>query len=91
MAKYQWRSDKTKMLRALRNSKTLKEKFGWSRKIGAGFIAEDITDVVLNADKSITVITEAFNLTQKPGEFNLRETEELIKWLEKQQWLEQQP
>lgn len=61
------------------------------RKGGAGFIAEDITDVGLNADKTITVVTEAFNLTQKPGEFNLRETEELIKWLEKQQWLEQKP
>jgi len=89
--KYEWKSDVTKMLRMLRNSRTLKEKFGWSRQVSAGFIAEDITDVVLNPDKTVTVVTEAFNLTQKPREYNLRETEELIKWLEKQQWLKQRP
>jgi len=91
MTKYEWRSDTTKLLRMLRNSKTLKEKYGWSRQVSAGFIAEDISDVVLNPDKTISVVTEAFNLTQKPAEYNLRETKELIRWLEQKQWREQKP
>lgn len=38
-------SEETQMLKALRNSKTLKEKAGWSREVGAGFIVEDIKDM----------------------------------------------
>lgn len=37
-----YKSEETQMLKALRMSRALKEKAGWSREIGAGFIAEDI-------------------------------------------------
>ena len=82
MANYNWKDDKTKLLRMLRNSKTLKEKNGWSREMGAGFIKEDIKSLRLSSDKTITTITESFTLTGKTGDFNLRETEEMVKFLE---------
>lgn len=91
MAKYEWAGDTTKMLRMLRNSRTLKVKSGWSRNVGSGFIAEDITNLTLNPDKTITVTTQAFKLTQKTSEFNLRETEELIRWLETDAWKKAKP
>ncbi|CAG0963693.1 hypothetical protein METP3_01004 [Methanosarcinales archaeon] len=37
-----YKPEETQMLKALRISRTLKEKAGWSREIGSGFIAEDI-------------------------------------------------
>ena len=72
------------MLRMLRNSKTLKIKARWSRKVSCGFIKEDIDTITLNEDKTITVTTQAFSLTQNVRDYNLRETEELIKFLEDQ-------
>lgn len=81
--KYEWKNEATRLLKMLRMSEKRKEQHGWSRNVSAGFIAEDIKEVILNEDKTITVITEAFTLTQKPIEYNLRETQELIKWLEK--------
>jgi hypothetical protein len=79
------------MLQQLRNSRTLKVKAGWSREGGAGFIMEDIRGVRLNPDKTITILTGAENETERTwlhqtvsvGQLNLRETEEVIKYLEK--------
>lgn len=82
MTSYNWKDDKTKLLRMLRNSKTLKEKNGWTRRAGAGFIKEDVKSLQLGSGKTITVTTESFTLTGKTGDFNLRETEEMIKFLE---------
>lgn len=42
-----YKSEETHMLKALRMSRALKEKAGWSRQIGAGFIAEDMTELKL--------------------------------------------
>jgi hypothetical protein len=42
-----YKSEETHMLKALRMSRALKEKAGWSREIGAGFIAEDMTEMKL--------------------------------------------
>jgi hypothetical protein len=44
-----YKSEETQMLKALRMSRALKEKAGWSREIGAGFIVEDITKMNLSA------------------------------------------
>ncbi len=82
MTKYNWKNDKTKLLRMLRNSKTKKEKNGWTRASGAGFIKEDIIAVKLGPDKTIIIMTESFTQTGKTGDFNLRETEEMIRFLE---------
>ena len=86
-----WKSDITYMLQQLRNSRALKVKAGWSREGGAGFIMEDIRGVHLNPDKTITILTGGENETEKTwlpltvsvGQLNLRETEEVIKYLEK--------
>lgn len=82
MTGYNWKGDKTKLLRMLRNSKTLKEKNGWTRRAGAGFVKDDLDSVELGPDKTITVKAEAFTMTGKTGDFNLRETEEMISFLE---------
>jgi len=88
---YQWKSSYTHTLRQLRNSKALKEKAGWSRNVGAGFIKEDITDIHVNPDKTITIITPAMKWTVKIGDLNLRETEEAIEWLEEAEWKRSKP
>jgi hypothetical protein len=67
----------------LRNSKTLKIKHNWSRDTSAEFIKDDIKEAHLNNDKTITLSfnwphTQTFNTK----DFNLRETEELINYLE---------
>ncbi|MGQ9642111.1 MAG: hypothetical protein ACUVUF_08370 [Candidatus Bathycorpusculaceae bacterium] len=71
----------------------MKVKAGWSRNVAAGFIMEDVRDVHLNADKSLTIMVAGENETEKAwlkwtvktADLNLRETEELIKYLEKRQ------
>ena len=35
---YNYQSEKTELLKAFRNSRTLKIKAGWSREVGAGLI-----------------------------------------------------
>ena len=82
MTDYKWKDDKTKMLRMLRNSKTLKEKNGWSREVGAGFIVDDIKSIELLDDKSLIFEFGWGRQTMKVGDLNLRETEEAIKFLE---------
>ena len=81
MTKYEWKNSLSKMLRMLRNSRTLKIKHGWSRD-GAGFIKEDIKEAELLPANTIK-IAFYFNHVQtfKTCNLNLRETEELIKWL----------
>lgn len=83
MSKYEWKNDTSKLLRKLRNSRTLKEKYGWSRDIGTGFIKDDINSVTLNPDGTFT-IAFGFNHTQTftTTDLNLRETEELVRYLE---------
>lgn len=80
--RYEWKNKTTKMLRMLRNSRTMKEKHGWSRNSGAGFVSEDIKEVTLLPDKKIQIDfhwphTQIF----ETGDLNLRETDELISYL----------
>lgn len=82
MNNYQWKSDITKLLRILRASLAVKRKSGWSREVSAGFIKEDIGAVSLE-EKYISIMnTEGDYYCVKVNQLNLRETEELIKFLE---------
>ena len=76
-----YKSEETHMLKALRMSKALKEKAGWSRLIGAGFIVEDITKMNLSG-KDIHFTFGWGEQTIAIKDLNLRETEEAIKFLE---------
>jgi len=82
MTDYNLKDDETKLLRILINSKTLKEKNGWSREMGTWFLKDDLDRIELGPGNTITIVSEAFSMTGKTGEFNLRETEEMIKFLE---------
>jgi len=82
MIKYDWKDDTTRMLRALRNSRTLKVKYGWSRESGAGFISEDIKDASLVGKKIRIYFNWLHQQDFDTCDLNLRETEELIKYLE---------
>lgn len=77
-------TDKTRMLKALRNSRTLKEKAKWSRETGAGFILEDIERIELNDRHEIKIYFKWSDSTSwiRTIDLNLRETEEAIKFLE---------
>ena len=84
-AKYDWKNADSKMLRMLRNSKTLKIKNGWSRNVGAGFVDADLTDATLLTENRILIEFPGWNQKVKTGDLNLRETEELILFLEGRQ------
>ena len=82
---YNWRDDRTKLLRMLRMSLAMKRKKGWSRDIGCGFIAEDVKDVRLNEDKTVDIVFHwsgdrwsKFSMYS----LNLGEAEELLKYVE---------
>lgn len=76
-----YKSEETQMLKALRMSRALKEKAGWSREMGAGFIAEDITEMKI-VGKDIHFTFGWGEQTIAIKDLNLRETEESIKFLE---------
>jgi hypothetical protein len=78
---YDWKSEYTHILRKLNMSKRAKEKAGWTRNIGAGFIKADINDVELNDDGTITIIFFYRAQTFKVHELNLRETDEVIRFV----------
>ncbi|MFA5307592.1 MAG: hypothetical protein WC365_09145 [Candidatus Babeliales bacterium] len=78
---YTYKSEYTGALKALRNSRKLKIKHGWSRDIGSGFIAQDITRIAPLPD-GLGFLFSWGTQTIKIADLNLRETEETIKWLE---------
>jgi hypothetical protein len=85
-SKYAFKTEANHILRALRMSRAAKEKAGWSLKVGAGFLAEEIESVSLGSK----VIVYNLNFKFKEGhqqtisirELNLRETIETIKFIE---------
>jgi len=81
--RYRYRSEKTRLLKKLKNSLAEKKRRGWSSEIGAGFVITDINDCWLNSDGTITLILFQGDTrhTCHVKELNLRETEELIAWL----------
>jgi hypothetical protein len=71
------------LLKQLKMSRAVKVKSGYSRNIGAGFIAEDIEQIKPVSNRKIHVKTYGLNgQNLNLPEINLRETEELIKFLE---------
>lgn len=81
--KNKFKSEKTELLKILRASRTVKEKAGWSRLVGAGFICDDI-DSIKKVTKHVLKFKFKFGHTQniRVNELNLRETEEAIRFLE---------
>ena len=80
---YNWKNEKSNILRILRASRKAKIKAGWSRCIGAGFICDDISRIVLTGKKRFTIdFNWSHTQSFKAHELNLRETEEAIKFLE---------
>lgn len=77
-------SEIKRMLGQLRMSKNNKEKFGWSRESGSGFIKEDIINMK-RVDKKILFTFGWGQQLIAINELNLRETEEAIDFLEAQQ------
>jgi len=86
VTKYDFKSEKTRLLKILRMSIRQKEKKGWSENIGAGFIADDLKEVRLDDDKNITLISAGFKQTLKVSDLNLRETKELLRFIENEEF-----
>lgn len=85
MTNYKFQSELTLILKRLRVSKSVKEKSGWSKETGAGFILEDIHDITLNED-NIHIVGRDFLILYNglTKDLNLRETIEAIRWIESQ-------
>jgi len=81
-APYNFKSDTTELLRKLRASISQREKKGWSRNVGAGFIKEDIKEVTLIGKKIKIEFNYEHIQTFDVNDLNLREQEELVKYLE---------
>jgi hypothetical protein len=79
---YSYKSERTHLIKAIKQSLSVKKKAGWSRDTGPGFICEDILSVRLEG-KNIQITTSAFKMSTPSSEFNLRETKEILKFLEK--------
>lgn len=79
----QYRNPYTELAKALRSSLALKRKAGWSRIIGAGFVAEDIADAFVGpGERVFFTFQDGRKWVAAIPELNLRETEELIIWAE---------
>jgi len=97
MVNYKWDTEHTRVKKVLKMSHNLKVKAGWSREVGCGFIEQEIEEIqydqivtltslrykLKKTEKVLTVHLTAGRILQyKPDEFNLRETEEMLKWAE---------
>lgn len=80
-AKYDYKDDKTKMLKALRMSKAMKEKNKWTNESGSGFTVDDIVSIQSTMEGLLFVFTWG-SQTIPIKDLNLSETEEAISWLE---------
>jgi len=76
-----------RLQKILSSSMSIKKKAGWSRDVGAGFIKNDIKSVVLYPDNSFKIVFKWDHEQKfKAGDLNLRETEELLKWVKERIW-----
>lgn len=95
MTKYVYTSEQTRQIKALKASIRAKIAAGWGREDGAGFIAEDIRSILLERpnkkypSRVIITMKSAFKkfmtLDQGIGDYNLRETEELLRFVQEVQ------
>jgi len=70
---------------ALKMSVLRKSEAEWSRKVSRGFIAEEILEASRDAvTGDITLVTEGYTITGPIRQYNLPETEEILKWAEYQ-------
>jgi len=87
-AKYDFKSENTRLIKSLRMSITGKKKSGWSREVGVGFVKDDIKSIHYLNDYSKKLLIR-FNwnavLLVFIDELNLRETEEALNFLLEQQ------
>ncbi len=82
--RYIYTNNLSQLLKSLKHSRSNKEKKGWVRA-GTGFIEDEIKEISFNPlDHKITVITPGMALTQISGDYNLRETDIMISWVEKE-------
>jgi hypothetical protein len=80
--KYKFESSDTQLLNRLRKSISVKKKCGYSRLVSPGFVTEDISDVIQDISGEVVIITEAFKQRMEISDLNLRETEELAKFVQ---------
>jgi len=84
---YNYKNKSTELLKCLNSSRKVKIKKGWSEEVGAGFIAEDIKHVEIAGKNKYNniIIKISFNFGHiqdfEAKDLNLRETEELIKFI----------
>ena len=82
---YEWESPLTHLKRAFGVSITMKTKKRWSRDAGAGFIAEEIKSIYYSKVTGYNIVTPDQHLQMdKLADLNLRETEECLKWIERE-------
>ena len=83
-------TQKNAMLKALKMSKYMKIKNKWSRQIDSSFICDDIKNIGCDTNNKNKMVIEVKTyrgifICQELKDFTLRETEELILFLENEQ------
>lgn len=72
-------------IKAVKMSYLRKCRVEWNREVSRGFIAEEILEASRDAvTGNITLVTEGYTIVRHIGEYNLPETEEILKWIEYQ-------
>ena len=77
----QFKTDNTRILKMLTASYTAKQKAGWSRFVGAKFIADDIMKIRFLANGFLRFVFGWGAQEMLVRELNLRETEEAIRYM----------
>lgn len=81
---YDYKSNRTMLIKALKASISTKEQSGWSKNIGKGFIQEDIQDIYIDPETHIVSVVLPYTTMQhKLIEYNLGETYEMLEWVQK--------
>jgi len=84
---YKYTSEKTALLKRLKTALTRHFLVsGRIRLSGSGFLAEEIVGIYLIQDKGkelVRVITPTFTIEQPVSDYNVRELEEMIRYLER--------
>lgn len=93
--RYNWRDERSHILRMLHEARTAKEKAGWSRNIGTGFIGDDLISIHVayarptgrktksRAVLDIQLCGGSMHYVVDTSALNLRETDECIAFMEK--------
>lgn len=72
-------------IKSLKMSARRKIQSDWSRDVSRGFLAEEILEATRNAvTGNIKLVMEGYTIDKHISEYNLPETEEILKWIEYQ-------